>query len=134
MSLDRPVVLIVDADPDTRDRVGGWLEDAGLDVVACPGPTAPEFTCIGSRDGRCPLAQKADLIVLDLWLDSDAAMVGTRAWNLVRFYRSLNKPLLVMSDRHDDVAEWVEDLPVAAVDWPLDRREMVETIGVMNKA
>jgi hypothetical protein len=88
VSLDRPVVLNVDRDPDTRDRVGRWLEDAGLDVVACPGPTAPEFTCIGSRDGHCPLAQKADLIVLDLWLDSDAAMIGTRAWNLVRFYRS----------------------------------------------
>ena len=83
MSLDRPVVLIVDRDADTRDRVGTWLEDAGLDVVACPGPTAPEFTCIGSRDGQCPLAQEADVIVLDLWLDSDAAMVGTRARSLV---------------------------------------------------
>jgi hypothetical protein len=59
--------------------------------------------------------------VLDLWLDSDAAMVGTRAWNLVRFYRSRDKPLVVMFDRHDDVAEWVEVLPVAAVDWPPDR-------------
>jgi DNA-binding response OmpR family regulator len=134
VSLDRPVVLIVDRDADTRDRVGRWLEDAGLDVVTCPGPTAPEFTCIGSRDGHCPLAQEADLIVLDLWLDSDAAMVGTRAWNLVRFYRSWDKPLVVMSDRHDDVAEWVEDLPVAAVDWPPDRRDLVETIRVMNKA
>jgi CheY-like chemotaxis protein len=92
VSLDRPVVLIVDRDADTRDRVVRWLEDAGLDVVACPGPTAPEFTCVGSRDGHCPLAQEADLIVLDLWLDSDAAMVGTRAWNLVRFYRYRSSP------------------------------------------
>ena len=134
MTLDRPVVLIVDRDPGTRDRVGRWLEDAGLDVVACPGPTAPGFTCIGSRDGQCPLAQEADLIVLDLWLDSDAAMLGTRAKSLVGFYRSWDKPLVVMSDRHDDVGEWLEDLPVAAVDWPPDRRDLVETIRVMNKA
>ena len=39
-----------------------------------------------------------------------------------------------MSDRHDDMAERVEDLPVAAVDWPPDRRDLVETIRVMNKA
>jgi hypothetical protein len=57
-----------------------------------------------------------------------------RAWNLVRFYRSWDKPLVAMSDRHDDVAEWVEDLPVAAVDWPPDRRDLVETIRVMNRA
>jgi DNA-binding response OmpR family regulator len=134
VSRDRPVVLIVDRDPDTRDRVGGWLEDEGLDVVACPGPTAPEFRCIGSRDGHCPLAQEADLIVLDLWLESDAAMLGTRSTSLVRFYRSWHKPLVVMSDRHDDVAEWIEDLSVAAVDWPPDRRDLVETIRVITKA
>ena len=65
MSRDRPIALIVDRDPDLRDRVGGWLEDEGLDVVACPGPTAPEYTCIGSMDGHCPLAQEADLVVLE---------------------------------------------------------------------
>jgi hypothetical protein len=53
---------------------------------------------------------------------------------LVRFYRSWDKPLVVMSDRHDDVVEWVEDLSVAAVDWPPDRRDLVETIRVINKA
>ena len=53
---------------------------------------------------------------------------------LVGFYRSWDKPLVVMSDRHDDMAEWVEDLPVAAVDWPPDRRDLVETIRVMSKA
>lgn len=133
MSRDRPV-LIVDRDPDTRDRVGRWLEDAGLDVVTCPGPTAPEFTCIGSRDGHCALAQETDLVVLDLWLESDAAMLGTRSKNLVRFYQSCDKPLVVMSDRHGDMAEWVEDLSLAAVDRPPDRRDLVETVRVIHKA
>jgi DNA-binding response OmpR family regulator len=131
---ERPVVLIVDRDSDTRDRVGGWLEDAGLDVMVCPGPLAPEFTCVGSRDGRCPLAQEADLILLDLWLASDAAMRGTRAGKLLRHYRSWGKPVVVMTDRHDDVTEWVEDLSVPTVDWPPDRRELVETIHLVSKA
>jgi DNA-binding response OmpR family regulator len=134
MSGDRPVVLIVDRDADTRGRVGGWLEEAGLDVVSCPGPTAPDFTCVGSRDGHCPLAREADVIVLDLWLESDAAMLGTRAKNLVRFYRSCGKPLVVMSDRHDETAEWVEDLSLAEVDWPPDRRDLMETIRVLTDA
>jgi DNA-binding response OmpR family regulator len=134
VSRDRPVILIVDRDLGTRDRVGRWLEEAGLDVMACPGPTAPEFMCVGSRDGRCPLAQEADLIVLDVWLESDAAMLGTRSRNLVRFYRSWDKPLVVMSDRHDDMAEWVEDLSVPVVDWPPDRRDLMETVRVLTTA
>jgi hypothetical protein len=82
MDRDQPVVLIVDRDVDTRDRLEGWLEDVGFGVVVCAGPSAPEFTCVGSREGRCPLAQDADLVVLDLWLESDAAMMGTRAASL----------------------------------------------------
>src|SRR6266511_2742711 len=62
VSVDGSVVLVVDRDPDTRDRIGAWLEDAGLDVLVCPGPTAPEFTCVGSGEGRCPLARAADLV------------------------------------------------------------------------
>jgi DNA-binding response OmpR family regulator len=133
MSRDQPVVLIVDRDPATRDRVGGWLEDDGFDVVVCPGPTAPEFTCVGSRHGRCPLAQNADLVVLDLWLESDAAMRGTRAVSLIRHYGSWGKPLVVMTDRHDGVMDRVEDLSLPTVDWPPDRRDLVETIRVMAR-
>ena len=131
MTRDAPVVLIVDRDPDTRDRAGAWLEDLGLDVLVCPGPTSPEFTCVGSRDGRCPLAEAADLVVLDLWLESDAAMLGTRASKLVRHYRAWDKPVVVMTDRQDDIAEQIEDLSLATVDWPPDRRDLIETIRVV---
>jgi hypothetical protein len=102
--------------------------------MGCPGPTAPVFSCIGSKDGRCPLAQEAVLIVLDLWLDSDAAMRGTRAGKLFRFYRSWGKPVVVLTDRHDDATKWVEDLSVPTLDWPPDRRELVETVRVLTKA
>lgn len=133
MRRDQPVVLIVDRDLGTRDRVGGWLEDVGFDVVLCPGPTAPQFTCVGSGEGRCPLAQDADLVVLDLWLESDAAMLGTRAADLVRHYGSWDKPLVVMTDRHDKVMDRVEDLSLPTVDWPPDRRDLVETIRVLAR-
>jgi CheY-like chemotaxis protein len=129
-----PVVLIVDRDPDTRDGVGAWLEDVGLDVLVCPRPMGPEFTCAGSRDGRCPLAQASDLVVLNLWLESDAAMLGTRAWRLVRHYRAWGKPVVVMTDRHDDVTEQIEDGSTATVDWPPDHRDLIETIQVVSQA
>jgi DNA-binding response OmpR family regulator len=133
VSRDQPLVLIVDHDPETRDRVGTWLEEAGIDVMVCPGPTASDFTCVGSRDGRCPLAQAADLIVLDLWLASDAAMLGTRSVSLVPYYHSWGKPVVAMTDRHDSVTERIEDLSLATVDWPPDRRELVETVQVISK-
>jgi DNA-binding response OmpR family regulator len=131
MDRDRPVVLIVDRDVDRRGRMGGWLEEGGFVVVVCPGPTAPEFTCVGSREGRCPLAQDADLVVLDLWLESDAAMLGTPAATLLRHYGSWGKPVIVLADRHDDVMDRVDDLSPPTVDRPLDRRDLVETIRVM---
>lgn len=135
MSRDMPVVLIVDRDPGTRDRLGAWLEDVGFDVICCPGPTAPEFACIGSREGRCPLAQDADLVVLDLWLESDAAMLGTRATTLLRYYDTWGKPVVVMTDRHDAVMDRVEDLSLPTVDRPPDRRNLIETIRVIaNRA
>ena len=133
MSRDGPVVLIVDRDPDTRDRVGVWLEDAGLDVLRCPGPTGPEFTCVGSRDGRCPLAQAADLVVLNPWLESDAAMLGTRGSKLLRHYRGWGKPVVMMTDRRDDMTEQIVDLSPATVDWPPDHRDLIETIRVIGK-
>jgi len=125
-------VLIVEQDPDTRDRVGGWLEEAGADVMVCPGPTPYDFTCVGSRDGRCPLAQAADLVVLDLWLASDAAMLGTRSESLIPSYRSWGKPVVVMTDRLDNVTDRIEDLSLATVEWPPDRRELVETVQAIS--
>ena len=126
-----PVVLIVDRDPRSRDRVGAWLEDDGFDVIRCPGPTAPEFACTGSREGRCPLAENADVVVLDLWLESDAAMRGTRATTLLRYYDTWGKRVVVMTDRHDDVMDRVEELSLPTVEWPPDRRNLVETIRVI---
>jgi hypothetical protein len=60
-------------------------------------------------------------------------MRGTRAVSLIRHYGSWGKPLVVMTDRHDGVMDRVEDLSLPTVDWPPDRRDLVETIRVMAR-
>lgn len=79
-------VLVVEADDDERDRIASWLERAGYDVSICPGPTGPDYTCVGSREGTCALASEAGVIVLDMSLDSEAVMTGTAAEELLALY------------------------------------------------
>jgi hypothetical protein len=33
-------VLLIEADPEERERYAGWLEAEGHEVIACPGPSA----------------------------------------------------------------------------------------------
>jgi CheY-like chemotaxis protein len=65
-------ILLVEHDEQRRALMGGWLQDAGYDVLTCPGPSAPEYSCIGSRAGGCPLVDPASLVVLDLSFSPDA--------------------------------------------------------------
>src|SRR6266542_6243708 len=50
-------VLVVQSDLDDRDLIGSWLEAEGYDVASCPGPTRPEYTCVGSLTQRCPVVE-----------------------------------------------------------------------------
>jgi hypothetical protein len=59
-------VLLVVADRDEREAFGSGLEAAGFEVLSCPGPTEPDYTCVGAREGVCPLVRDADAIVLDM--------------------------------------------------------------------
>lgn len=85
-SEDRGTLLLVESDPDERDRVASWLEEAGYDVDVCPGPTGPDYTCIGARTGACSLATGASVVILDMSLESEALMVGTAAEELLALY------------------------------------------------
>ncbi len=106
MSRDGPVVLIVDRDPDTRDRawVRGWKMRDSMSWDA-PARRVPSSRVSDRGMGRCPLAQGADLVALNPWLESDAAMLGTRASKLVRHYRAWGKPVVMMTDRRGDMTE-----------------------------
>jgi hypothetical protein len=81
-------VLLVEADEGERERLGSALEDAGYELIACPGPTAPDYICIGGREGYCPLLERADAVVLDLWLAGDEVGMGTLSDQLLEMYHS----------------------------------------------
>jgi hypothetical protein len=44
-------VLLVEQDLEERDLIGGWLENDGYHVLACQGPSGPDYTCIGGEGG-----------------------------------------------------------------------------------
>ena len=81
-------VLLVEAETAERERLGDLLERAGFDVVECPGPSGPDYTCVGGREGRCALVEPADIVVLDLWLESDTMLCGTQSGELIGLYWS----------------------------------------------
>lgn len=79
-------VLVVEADPVERDRFASWLEDEGRDVIVCPGPVAPDYTCVGSREGTCPLVSDAGIVVLDMSTEAEALMTGVASEELLALY------------------------------------------------
>ncbi len=92
----RTAVLVVEADAGERGRLGDELERAGFDVLLCPGPMPPDYTCVGSRQGACPLVASADVVVLDLWLESDTVLAGTPAEELLELYVAAGRPVVAL--------------------------------------
>ena len=125
-------VLLVVADPSARERLGGWLISGGHDVIECPGPTAPEYTCIGSRGGDCPLAKAADVVVLDLHLDSDAAMSGTPSWQLVDYYVGRGHPLIAIRGL-DQMGRFFLDDRVKSLERPVERSDLLKAVEDMTQ-
>ncbi len=99
--MDRYVrnVLLVESDPAERERLGAALEGNGFEVVLCPGPTAPDYTCVGARVGRCPLATDGCVVVIDMDQDGDAAVSGTSAEELLDFYLQAQHAVVTLSAR-----------------------------------
>jgi hypothetical protein len=93
-------VLLVSPDPACRERFGGWLELAGIDPINCPGPNAPDFTCLGTSNAACPLVNLADVAVLDVRRLPGASTAGLPGWRLLRYYLEHGKPVVVIADRY----------------------------------
>jgi CheY-like chemotaxis protein len=89
-------VLLVEADPSNRQRYGQWLEENGYQVLTCPGPSAPDYVCVGGRRGRCPLVEPADVVVLGLDLDSEIEEEGTSAFDLLSLYTGAGRPVVAV--------------------------------------
>lgn len=92
-------VLLVEADPEERERLGRVLETAGYRVSVCPGPTAPDYTCVGGRSGECPLVHDADLIVLDMVIPGEDTFEGTPAEDLLTLYENSGRAVIALVDR-----------------------------------
>jgi hypothetical protein len=88
--------LLVESDDVERDRLGQALEESGYEVIACPGPTSPGYTCIGSRQGYCPLIEQADVVVLDTWLAGDEGGIGTTADELLDLYTDRGRAVVTI--------------------------------------
>jgi hypothetical protein len=93
---DEGTVLLVESDNAESERLGRALENAGYEVITCPGPTAPDYVCIGGREGYCPLVEQTDVVVLDPWLAGDDDGVGTSADALVELYVSRGRTLILL--------------------------------------
>jgi hypothetical protein len=89
-------VLVVEADAEARERFGSWLEDEGLRVLTCPGPTEPDYTCVGGRTGSCPLAADASIVVLDMSTRSEDVMMGTASEDLLGLYLFAGRRVLAL--------------------------------------
>lgn len=117
--------LVVEADPEERRRFGSWLEREGFDVLECPGPTEPDYTCVWARGGTCALAARADVVVLDMSLDSEAVMLGTAAEELLGLYLMAGKSVVVLgSHPGGEVPGQLRRLPRHP-----GRRELLEAVG-----
>jgi CheY-like chemotaxis protein len=93
---EQGTVLLVESHERERERLGKVLEDAGYQVIVCPGPTAPDYRCIGGREGYCPLLEQADVVVLDPWLPGDELGVGTSSDELVALYAGRGRTIFVL--------------------------------------
>ena len=95
-----PVVLLVEPNEHNRELYGAWLEDAGITPINCPGPKVPGFSCLGTCGRPCPLAEVADLAVLDTRQLPGLSKRGLPAWRLLRYYLGRGKPVVVIAHHY----------------------------------
>lgn len=126
---DEGTVLLVEADEGERERLGKALEDGGYQVIACPGPTAPDYRCIGGREGYCPLLERADVVVLDSWLTGDELGVGTSSDELLDLYTGAGRPVVVLGS-----GGWRQPFAEGRVIYLDDRPGASETVAAIRTA
>lgn len=122
-------VLVVEHDRGQLDRLGRALEDAGFDVIPCPGPTAPEYRCIGDRESYCPLVEQADVVVLDPWLAGDELGVGTTADALIGLYGDRGRTVVLLGSEG-----WLDPFSAGHVVRLGDRPDRHEVVAAVRSA
>jgi CheY-like chemotaxis protein len=123
-------VLVVESDETFRESIVAWMSEAGFEVQSCPGPQGPEFECAGASRYGCPLADSSDLVVLDLELESDLLLCGVAAWELLHYYRSLGRPVVVLSGTEDALMPVPGDR-IAVLRRPPEHKSLVDAVRVL---
>lgn len=121
-----PTVLVVESDPEDRESIGSWLENAGFQVLACPGPQPPGYICVGGRTGWCPLIEPADVVLVDLRLISEDLVDGTSAAELFALYTSSGKPVIALGP--DPRIARLFDPAVVVAPWPPEPYSLVRSV------
>jgi len=100
----RGTALIVESDEQEGERLAACLEDDRFEVTLCPGPSGPDYTCVGARTLECPLAKGASVVVLDMSLDGDDLIEGTPAEELLDVYLLAGHQVIALGlQPHDEV-------------------------------
>ena len=110
----KSTILLVESDPVERERLASALERGGFDVIGCPGPSAPDYTCIGGREGFCPLLEQADAVVLDVWLTGDELGVGTPSEQLLEMYLADGRSVVTIGAGAWPTTEPAQVLPLGS--------------------
>ena len=127
--MTRGTVLLVESQDETRNMIGYWLEEAGYEVLLCPGPGEPDYVCLGGRGLACPLAEPADVVVLGMQLRSDDMQQGTPGWLLLAFYVEQGKQVIAITSERDPVHPLPDD-QVTVLTHPVDRNEILDALWV----
>lgn len=123
-------LLLVESEGWLGELLAGWLREEGFEVVVCPGPQGPDFSCRGMAREGCPLAHDADVVVLDLELDSDLLLCGVPAWELLHLYRRLGKRVIVLAGSEDVMRPLPGDR-LAVLRRPPERETLSEAVGIL---
>jgi|GEM_PF-3569611 len=125
-------VLLVSSDEGLRTDVSGWLEAAGHDVMCCPGPRHPQYSCIGVRGESCALERAAEVCILDLHPDGDELVDRTTRAELVRLYSEGGRPVVVLVDGEDSLD--FQPLPGAVMlDRTVDPGTLASVLGDLTR-
>lgn len=120
-------LLVVESDAEARRLMATWLMDAGYTVLTCPGPLGPDYECLGTRGKACPLANGADIVVLDLRLESDIVMEGAPGWQLLVYYMENGQRVVALSSGEDAVQPR-SDKGVIVLQRPVIRPVLLEAV------
>lgn len=95
-------VLVVHHDIDMTDQEADSLRRLGFEVEQCSGPG--KFDCPVMRGERCAAAERADVLVYDVWASGEAG--GSKA--LIEGLREIYPDVPVVLTAPGIELDWVE--------------------------